>query len=609
MLWRDLRFREATPGPSLIGDEADRVLWHCDLAVSSGETKWFPPEYSRSRVILVSLWERFGPNERPGMRRGKIPDLHSAWESRGVAHAARSVCALGKGDLAFLMQTRSSLFTSRITQLAREDTMTRLSLFHRPNTRTNRRTYRPRIDVLEDRKLLTAGTLDTSFGGTGMVTTMIQQSSGSDAVAVQSDLKVVVAGVSYNGAYPGHFTIARYNTDGSLDTTFGNGGVVIIPLSTINDLAYSVAIQPADGKILVGGWDVVAGKKGQSTGEWAVVRLNTNGSLDTTFGAGKGYVLTSFVGRSVAYGVTALAIQSNGQIVAAGDAAGGGAAIGLVRYNADGSLDTSFGTGGEVVNTGISLQYGGQMVAIDSSGDIDIVGSSTVGSTTEMAVARYLSNGTLDASFGTGGVADILPSGAINSIARSVGLQLTGQIVVYGQGNYPTSKPPLVATLVRLNTNGSLDSTFGSGGFYTDSRISQPCGMIIQPNDEIDAVGTIRPSGTNWCVTQVLADGSSYDPSFGTNGLAVTNFNQGDQNGGLCALAPDGKIVVTGHEEASPGEFEVARFLGDSSSPSISLLSAATPATTDSLGPATIPVVLDESLLFTTANKKTGSRH
>jgi len=441
-------------------------------------------------------------------------------------------------------------------------------MFSTPNTRTSRRSFRPRIDALEDRKLLNAGALDTAFGGTGMVTTAIQQDSGSQAVAVQSDSKVVPVGSTNKGASPDHFAIARYNADGSLDSTFGSGGIVIVPLSTINDLAYAVAIQPADGKIVGAGEAVVPGtKKGQQLDDWAIVRLNTNGTLDTTFGAGKGYVLTNF-GQTLE-GATAIALQSNGQIVVAGYA---GTGIGIVRYNADGSLDTSFGTGGEVVNTGIALQFGGQMVAIDSFCDIDIVGSSTVGSTTEMAVARYLPNGTLDPRFGTGGVVDILPSGAINSIARSVGLQSTGQIVVWGQGNYPSSKPPLVPTLVRLNTNGTLDSTFGSGGFYTDGRLGLPYGLVIQPNDEIDAVGTIRPSGTNWCVTQVLANGSSYDPNFGTNGLAVTNFSQTASPGLLCALDPDGNIVVTG--SVTPAEFAVARSLGDSASVPSSTISA-----------------------------------
>jgi uncharacterized delta-60 repeat protein len=310
-----------------------------------------------------------------------------------------------------------------------------------------------------------------------MVTTLIQNGGGSHATAVQSDLKVVVVGASHNSTGGSHITVARYNTDGSLDTSFGTTGTgtVIVPLAAVDD-AEAVAIQPADGKIVVVGYAQVLGKK-VSTGDWAVARFNSNGTLDTTFGAGAGYVLTQFAAPSNPAHLSnagAVVLQSDGKIVVAGTIATATATtMGLARYNADGSLDTTFGTGGILFNTGVSWQSPGQSLAIDSSGRIDVVGSSTVGTTTEMAAARYLANGTLDTSFGTGGGVCILPSGASAAIARSVGLQSTGKIVVYGQGNYPSPSHGATPTLVRLNTDGSLDSSFGSGGFYAESRMQQ----------------------------------------------------------------------------------------------------------------------------------------
>ena len=333
-----------------------------------------------------------------------------------------------------------------------------------------------------------------------------------------------------------------------------------------------------------------------------LVRLNTNGTLDTTFGAGKGYVLTSFA-QSVGYGVTALAVQSNGQIVAAGDAPGG---IGLVRYNTDGSLDTSFGNGGEVVNTGIQEQWGGQMVAIDSSGDIDVVGSATVGTASEMAVAPTWPMGPWIRVLGYRELFTSCQRMPVSALARSVGLQSTGEIVVYGQGNYGTSQTHLEPTLARLNTDGSLDTTFGSSGFYGESRMQQGISMVIESNDEIIAVGNGRPNGTydgNWWVTEVLANGSSYDPNFGTNGLAEANFNNSQQMTGVhCTLAPDGKIVLTGG--VSSGGFAAARFLGDTSSPSISLASSSIPSTANPLDSTPLLVALDESLFFAPANRR-----
>jgi uncharacterized delta-60 repeat protein len=443
----------------------------------------------------------------------------------------------------------------------------------RPTARqATRRPFRPRIDALEGRTLLTAGTLDTTFGGTGMVTTLIQNGvSGSLGTAVQSDLKVVVVRETYRSGGGEQIAVARYNPDGSLDTSFGTNGTVVVPLAA-NDDAQAVAIQPADGKIVVVGNAYVAGKKGLATGDWAVVRLNPNGSLDTTFG-GAGYVLTQFTAPSNpahdSYGTTVV-LQGDGKIVAAGEAATATTSgIGLVRYNADGSLDTSFGAGGKVIAIGTAYGWPGQMAAIDSSGRILAVGNSTVGSTAEMTVTRYLANGTPGTSFGTSGVVNILPTGASAAIARSVGLQSTGQIVVYGQGNYP-GVHNLVPTLVRLKPNGSLDTTFGSGGFYTDPRLDYGTSMLIQPaDDKIVAVsngwtGTTRDA--NFWVTRVLADGSSYDPTFGTNGLGEANFGATGGYPNSVALAPDTKIVVTGLYNNS-AEFATARFHGDSASP------------------------------------------
>jgi uncharacterized delta-60 repeat protein len=177
------------------------------------------------------------------------------------------------------------------------------------------------VEPLEGRALLSAGALDTSFGGTGMVTTAIQDHANSQAVAVQSDLKVVVVGDSGKTGST-HTTIARYNGDGSLDSSFGTGGIVTNPLSntsTLSDGAYAVAIQPADGKIVVASWDQVPAKKGPAFNDWAIVRLNANGSLDTTFGAGKGYVLTGFgAPAGTGQNVYSIALQPDGKIVAAG---------------------------------------------------------------------------------------------------------------------------------------------------------------------------------------------------------------------------------------------------------------------------------------------------
>ncbi len=469
---------------------------------------------------------------------------------------------------------------------------------------------RPQVELLEGRTLLNAGALDTSFGGTGMVATQIQLVSKSFAVAVQPDLKVVVAGFSASASTPTHFTIVRYNPNGTLDTSFGSGGVAVIPLSTTeDDGADAVAIQP-NGQIVVAGWaDVDGQKSGEYAVDWAVVRLNANGTLDTTFGGGTGYVLTNFVPppkSGIPYDdfASAIAIQSNGQIVVAGQGTVGSTdGIAVARYNANGSLDTTFGTGGKVVDTGIAWTgfngVGGQMVAVDGSGRIDVVGTITVGSTEEMAVARYLPNGTLDSTFGTGGVAGILPAGASDTVGTSVGLQSTGQIVAYGYGNY-SGMHSGVPTLVRLNTNGILDTTFGTGGVYTESRMMIGTTLVIEPDDEILAAGDGWANGEKdyqFFVTLVLANGSSYDPAFGTNGLAETAWNPADiATPYSVALGPDGNIVVTGNYNNT--DFATARFLGDSTSSSSSLAAAGSASTTNAPDSNLGLAVLDQSLFI-----------
>ena len=188
-------------------------------------------------------------------------------------------------------------------------------------TRSSRRTRRPQVELLEGRTLLNAGVLDTTFGGTGMVTSVIgSKISQSEAVATQSDSKVVVAGWS-SGKFP-QFTVARYNTNGSLDSTFGSGGVAVVPIGSYNygDEAFAVAVQPSDGKILVAGYaDIYDSKHSEWYSDWAIVRLNTNGTLDKTFG-GTGYVTTRltpelWLGQNWA---AAIDLQANGQIVVGG---------------------------------------------------------------------------------------------------------------------------------------------------------------------------------------------------------------------------------------------------------------------------------------------------
>ncbi|MFN9367078.1 MAG: delta-60 repeat domain-containing protein, partial [Planctomycetota bacterium] len=257
------------------------------------------------------------------------------------------------------------------------------------------------------------GSLDTSFGSGGMVTTAIGTSSDQGySVTVQADGKIVVGGYARIGSTD-DFALVRYNADGSLDTSFGTGGMVTTAIGTSSDIAYRVTLQP-DGKIVVGGYARIG-----STDDFALVRYNANGTLDTSFGTG-GMVTTAIgTGNEYAYSVPLLA---DGKIVVAGYS---NFDIALVRYNADGSLDTSFGTGGKVttaIGTGTDIAYS---VTLQADGKIVVGGYAAIGSTLDFALVRYNANGSLDTSFGTGGKVTTA-IGTSTDIAYSVTVQADG---------------------------------------------------------------------------------------------------------------------------------------------------------------------------------------
>ena len=254
------------------------------------------------------------------------------------------------------------------------------------------------------------GTLDSSFGTGGK---LIGVTGG--AIAIQQDGKIVTAGGS-----KGDFSVARLNPNGTLDATFGSGGKVTTDFGGPYDGASSVAIR-ADGKILAAGTTV---NSSSSIADFALARYNSNGTIDTTFGKG-GKVTTDFAGVSAnAYSV---AIQRDGKVVVAGMAnVDGGEDFALARYNLDGTPDLSFGTGGRVVTDFGTFAQGfswadGSSVAIQGDGKIVLAGAAYMDPGFDIALARYNPNGTLDPTFGTGG--KVTTNLSTNDRASSVGLQ------------------------------------------------------------------------------------------------------------------------------------------------------------------------------------------
>src|SRR5919106_611287 len=311
------------------------------------------------------------------------------------------------------------------------------------------------------------GDLDPTFGDGGVVMTDFNISTDiANAVSLQPDGKLVVAGTTYtdNDFSDEDFAIARYNTDGSLDASFGNNGRVTTDFPGLAAVISAVVIQP-DGKIVVAGG---AYPLFTFAGDFKVARYNPNGSLDTSFGAG-GIVTTIFPGDgSFAF---ALALQSDGKIIAAGtdffDFNPGDMSdtdFALARYNSDGSLDTSFGNGGIVTTNFLGAEDDVFSLLIQPDGKIVAVGSANSPfDFYDFAAARYLTNGTLDTTFGTGGKMRTDFGNNDLDIANDAALQPDGKIVAAGTTVFDFGVQEPFA-LTRFNSNGTVDTSFGTSG-------------------------------------------------------------------------------------------------------------------------------------------------
>jgi uncharacterized delta-60 repeat protein len=266
------------------------------------------------------------------------------------------------------------------------------------------------------------GDLDLSFGGDGKVlTNLTSDDDMAFGVAIQPDGRIVAVG---SADFQNVFALTRYTTDGSLDATFDGDGKLTTTFTGDHDSAHDLAIQ-ADGKIVAvgtGGFD-----------SYALARYESDGTLDPSFG-GNGKVLTNLTGGfDVAY---AVAIQANGKIVVAGRSAGAGGRFAVARYESDGSLDSSFGGDGKVLTNftrgldlalGIAIQSDRRIVAAGHAG-----GTRTSPRNHRFAIARYRANGALDRTFSGDGkrVVDFTSG---DDWAQDVAIQRGGKIVAAGR--------------------------------------------------------------------------------------------------------------------------------------------------------------------------------
>lgn len=356
------------------------------------------------------------------------------------------------------------------------------------------------------------GNLDPTFGTGGQVTTDFSDSTDiAYAVALQPDGKLVVAGTTYtNNDYSGEdFAITRYNANGTLDTTFGVNGKTTTDFPGLAAVVSAVVVQP-DGKILVAGGAFPAFV---FAGDFKLARYNPDGSLDTSFGTG-GIVTTSFPGQgSYAF---ALVLQSDGKIIAVGSAKNPANFydFAAVRYLANGAIDTSFGSGGKV-RTDFGATFDQARAAVlQPDGKIVAAGFTIFNKccSQDFAVVRYNSNGTLDTTFDSDGKV-LIDFGSFDQSAYSVLLQPDGKIITVGYPNTESSDSDFL--LARCNTDGSLDTTFGVGGKVRTSfgdLNGGAYGAVLQPDGNIVAVGfnaTQTNSGVDFALARYLGSSAA----------------------------------------------------------------------------------------------------
>ena len=357
------------------------------------------------------------------------------------------------------------------------------------------------------------GSLDTSFNSNGKVTTAVGRGTcKGEGVTLQDDGKIVVVGYSFNAGDQSCFTVLRYGADGILDTSFGDSGKVTTTVAK-NSSAESVAMQ-SDGKIVVAGNSFID----RNNNDFAVVRYNTNGTLDPSFNQ-TGRATADFGARDSGRSV---AVDRDGRIFVAGDTSTETKQeCALACFKANGSLDMRFnGTGKVTTNFGGDGNADGQGVTVQANGKIVIAGNATVAGVQQFALARYNADGTLDTSFGGSGRV-LTAVGISGSNATGAALQKDGEIVVAGYA-VNNSGRGYDFVCVRYNTDGSLDQGFGDHGKATTAVGDGQASSLVVQDGRIILTGSVYDADSHeFAVVRYNANGK-LDTSFNAAGSVLT---------------------------------------------------------------------------------------
>lgn len=379
--------------------------------------------------------------------------------------------------------------------------------------------------------------LDATFGSGGIA--QVSLSSTLDVIngiALQSDGKIVAASAIAGADGDIDFAVTRFNSDGTLDTSFAAGGTFVDGSSLGIGSAAAVALQ-SDGKIVAVGTGPESGMPRMS-----VVRLGTSGALDTTF-AGTGKLLLAVPGRGVYDVARAVAIQADSKIVVGGQSFTTNAAPVLLRLNGDGTVDTSFGTAGFALPSVSTGNAGIEGLALQSDGRIVAVGFADRAASTQSAlVARLTTTGALDTTFNATGFS-LDTSSSLQMSAAGIALDAAGQAVSCGATQETSSR----GFVSRRTTTGTLDTTFDTDGWqFVDASASAADSVyeiVVQSDGKVVVVGA---SGNAMLVSRYTAAGA-LDTSFDGDGIGLYSTGTGSSVVNALVVQPDGKYVAAGY--------------------------------------------------------------
>ena len=387
------------------------------------------------------------------------------------------------------------------------------------------------------------GTLDNTFGTGGKVITTFEGFDASvQSVLVQPDKKIVAGGNATKGA-KSRFCLARYNSDGNLDETFGSLGFVVADYP--EQMVLSAVVLQTDGKIIAGGnlYDPTF-----SISHFVLLRFDSNGVLDTTFGT-DGRVVTNFSDKLDR--MTSLIVQNDGKIIASGSTSDdiNFSDFALARYNSDGSVDLSFGNNGRTISSIRTWDFG-YAITLQDDNKIIVSGATSnefnpdFGFNYDFAALKYDKYGVLDSTFGSGGSITIGVPEA-NEKALCVKVAPDGKINIAGE--HHILKYSIM--LVQILNNGDLDTSFGINGVvitdlsnqFLESVAMQPDGKILAT--EYNSTGGC--CGAEIKLIRLLTNGN-FDATFGTDGIVTTDFSNENSQANSIVIQEDGKIVIGG---------------------------------------------------------------